>query len=235
MLEQEPAADRAERDADAGDRGPERDRAAALLGREHVGDDRQRRRHDERAADAHERAGRRSAGSAMSANAESSEPSPKTTMPNCSAPLPPEAVAEAARGEQQAREHERVRVDHPLELADRSRRGRAASVGSATLRIELSTMITSRLRHSTPRIHQRCRYERLVRSNGSRAGARACAASSWGARTLPRMRRDFPIPTRFRGATLSGDRRRRSAAIADPARGQAERDRDRGEDRRARP
>ena len=30
---------------------------------------------------------------------------------------PAEAVAEAAHREQQAREHERVRVDHPLELA----------------------------------------------------------------------------------------------------------------------
>ena len=66
-----------------------------------------------------------------------------------------EAVTEAARGEQQAREHERVGVDDPLELAVASRRGRRTSVGIATLRIELSTMITSRLRQSTPRIHHR--------------------------------------------------------------------------------
>ena len=40
------------------------------------------------------------------------------------------------------------------------------SVGMATLRIELSTMITSRLRQSTLRIHQRWWYARLERSNG---------------------------------------------------------------------
>ena len=86
-----------------------------------------------------------------------------------------EAVAEAARGEQQAREHERVRVDHPLELAVRRVEVVCTSVGIATLRIELSTMITSRLRQSTPRIHQRRWYERLSRSNGSERGRRGAA------------------------------------------------------------
>ena len=57
VLEQEAAGDRTERVADARDRGPHADRLAPLLGREDVGDDRQRRRHDERAADAHERRG----------------------------------------------------------------------------------------------------------------------------------------------------------------------------------
>ena len=58
VLEQEAAGDRAEADAEAGHAGPDADRLAPL-GRvgEHVGDDRQRRRHDERAADAHERPG----------------------------------------------------------------------------------------------------------------------------------------------------------------------------------
>ena len=66
-----------------------------------------------------------------------------------------EAVTEAAGGEQQAREHERVRVDHPLQLAVASRRGRGRCVGIATLRIVLSRTITSRLKQRTARIHQR--------------------------------------------------------------------------------
>ena len=43
---------------------------------------------------------------------------------------PAEAVAEAAGGEQQAGEHERVGVDHPLQLAVAWRRGRRRSWGS---------------------------------------------------------------------------------------------------------
>ena len=46
-----------------------------------------------------------------------SEPTPKIVKPELQRTAPPEAVTQAARGEQQAREHERVRVDHPLELA----------------------------------------------------------------------------------------------------------------------
>ena len=65
-LEQQAADERAEADADAGDRRPDPDRLAALLAREDVDDHRQRRRHDHRAADAHhgaqhDRAARRSA------------------------------------------------------------------------------------------------------------------------------------------------------------------------------
>ena len=75
-------------------------------------------------------------------------------MPNCSAPLPAEAVAEAAGGEQQTANtsvYESTIHCSWLVVASRS----FCSVGNATLRIELSTMITSRLRQSTPRIHQR--------------------------------------------------------------------------------
>ena len=57
VLEQEATGERPERDADAGGAGPHADRPTALLRREDVGDDRQRRRHDQRAADAHERRG----------------------------------------------------------------------------------------------------------------------------------------------------------------------------------
>ena len=69
-----------------------------------------------------------------------------------------EAVAEAAGGEQQAGEHERVGVDDPLQLAGRWRPRSRTSVGRATLRIVLSSPITSRLRQSTPRIHHRRSY-----------------------------------------------------------------------------
>ena len=58
VLEQEAAGDRAEHAGEPGRACPDADRLAALARREDVGDDRQRRRHDERAADAHERARR---------------------------------------------------------------------------------------------------------------------------------------------------------------------------------
>ena len=51
------------------------------------------------------------------ANADASEPSPKITRPSCSAPRRPKRSPRLPAGEQQAREHERVRVDHPLQLA----------------------------------------------------------------------------------------------------------------------
>ena len=55
---QQPAADdRADPDPQAGHAGPDADRATALLGGEHVREDRQRRGHDQRAADAHQGAG----------------------------------------------------------------------------------------------------------------------------------------------------------------------------------
>ena len=58
-----------------------------------------------------------------------------------------EAVAEAAGGEQQAGEHEGVGVDDPLQLAGRGAEaalaGGWARVGKATLRIVLSSVITT--------------------------------------------------------------------------------------------
>ena len=50
-------------------------------------------------------------------SAEATEPTPKMTRPMLQRALAPEAVAEAAGGEQQAGEHERVGVDDPLQLA----------------------------------------------------------------------------------------------------------------------
>ena len=77
-------------------------------------------------------------------------------------PVAAEAVAEAAGGEQQAGEDEHVGVDDPLQLA--GRRAEAAlgssgwaSVGSATLRIVLSSVITIRLMQSTSSVSHRRR------------------------------------------------------------------------------
>ncbi len=53
------------------------------------------------------------------ANADASEPSPNTTSPIWSAPRRPNRSPRLPAGEQQTREHERVRVDHPLQLAVR--------------------------------------------------------------------------------------------------------------------
>src|SRR6185369_11589687 len=103
------------------------------------------------------------------ANAESNDPSPNTTMPNCSAPLRPKR---SPRLPAVSSKHANTSVYEStihcswLNVASRS----VCRCGNATLRIELSTMMTSRLRHNTPSTHQRSRYERVVRSNGSSAG-----------------------------------------------------------------
>ena len=90
------------------------------------------------------------------ANADSNEPDPKMTIPSWSAPLRPKR---SPRLPAVSRRHANTSVYEStihcswLKVALRS----SCSRGKATLRMELSTMITSRLRHSTPRIHQRCR------------------------------------------------------------------------------
>ncbi len=116
----QPPATGPDRDADAGHAGPDADRPAALVRREHGGQDRQRRGHDERAAEAHQRprgdqhprAGGDRRGGGTGAEDQQAE---RQRAPAA------EAVAERAGGEQQAGEHEHVGVHDPLEL----RRGRA--------------------------------------------------------------------------------------------------------------
>ena len=98
---------------------------ARSLGRERGGEDRQGGRHDEGAADAHQRAGRRSAISADPAIADQAEPAPKIGRPMFSARLRPKRSPSAAGGEQQPGEHEHVGVDDPLQLATRRPRDRA--------------------------------------------------------------------------------------------------------------
>ena len=100
--------------------------------------------------------------SADGANADSAEPTPKIDEADGEEAVATEAVAEAAGGEQQAGEHEDVRVDDPLQLARRRaepalRAPGWASVGMATLRIVLSSVITIRLMQSTSRVSHRRR------------------------------------------------------------------------------
>jgi hypothetical protein len=118
-LEQEAAEQRAEADADRRHRRPDPDRLAALLAREHVRDDRQRRRHDQRAADAHHRADGDQLVRALddehaqAAAAEQREAGLERV-------LAAEAVAERAHRQEQVGEDEHVGVDDPPQ---RRRRG----------------------------------------------------------------------------------------------------------------
>ena len=154
VLDQEAARDRADGDAEAGDAGPHADRLGAFTGGKDGGDDRQRRGHDERAADAHEGAGgdqhlrRGRERGETRAEAEDGQADGE-------AAFAAEAVAEGAGGEEQAGEDEHVRVDDPLQLGARLRRGRSRSVGSATLRMVLSSPITSSDAERTTSVHQR--------------------------------------------------------------------------------
>ena len=86
---------------------------------------------------------------------------------------PAELVAEAARGEQQAREHERVRVADPLQLALRARRARARSSAARRRRSCRRCRRSAAPRQSTERIAQRRAVDavrdavvELVRSHG---------------------------------------------------------------------
>ena len=142
-------------DAEPGEAGPDGDRPAPLVRvAEHVGQDRQRRRHDQRAADAHERSAddqlhrRRRQGGRHRADREQDDADLQRA-------LAAEAVAEAAGRQQQAGEHEGVGVDDPLDLAVGGVRGRSISDGIATLRIVLSITMISSERHSVARINQR--------------------------------------------------------------------------------
>ena len=99
----------------AGDAGPDGDRLGPLAPREDVGQDGQRRGHDERRADAHDRSadddlGRRGGeGADQRAEGEHDQAA-------LQGPLAAEAVAEGTGGEEQAGEDQRVGVDHPLQL-----------------------------------------------------------------------------------------------------------------------
>jgi hypothetical protein len=118
VVEQHAADGGAERDAEAGRCRPQADRRGPLA---RVGEDadeqRERRRHDQRRAGAHRGAGEDEpadvagvgrAGRRDREDGEAAEQHPPAAEP----------VAERAGQQQQPREHERVRVDDPLQLAD---------------------------------------------------------------------------------------------------------------------
>jgi hypothetical protein len=118
VLEQQAAAGRADRDADAEHAGPDADRLRVLLTREGVHEDRERRGHDQRAADAHggtsrdqHAVGRRHRGP-QRRGAEQDEAGVQRA-------LAAEPVAERAHRQQQAGEDEDVAVDDPLQRARR--------------------------------------------------------------------------------------------------------------------
>ena len=115
VLQQQPADDRPERDADRGAAGPDRDGPALLRRREDDLDDRQGRRHDQRRADAHADTGgdegvdgrrqrRHHRGGAEHDQAESEQ-----------APAA-EPVPEPAGEQQEPAEGQGVGVDRPLQV-----------------------------------------------------------------------------------------------------------------------
>ena len=157
VLDQEAAADRADGDAEPGHRGPDADRLRPLLGGEDVGEDREGGRHDQRAADAHERAARDQRVRACRPARRAASRRRRSPRPDDERPAAAEAVAEAAHREQQAGEDQRVGVDDPLELAGRGAESRSI-VGSATLRIVLSSEMTSSETDRTTSVHHRRWY-----------------------------------------------------------------------------
>ncbi len=106
----------AHRHADTGEAGPDRDRPRPLVGREHVGQDRQRRRHHERGADAHHRTGPDHRARRARHHREQRRRT-EHDQPAVEREPSTVAVTQAAGGEQQAGEHEAVGVDDPLQRA----------------------------------------------------------------------------------------------------------------------
>ena len=89
VLEQDSAGERAEDDPDARHGGPGGDRLRPLVRREDRRDDRERRGHDERAADSHQRPGGGQRSWCCRRAPTRSSRAAKTTSPNCSARLRP--------------------------------------------------------------------------------------------------------------------------------------------------
>ena len=108
VVEQESSGDGPERDRDTGDARPEPDRDRALTRvREHVRQDRQRRRHDERRADAHHGACTDELADAVRERGRGGRGAEDDEADRQRAP-PPEPVTERTGGEEQPGEDERV-------------------------------------------------------------------------------------------------------------------------------
>ena len=100
VAQQEAAEARADGGAEPGDAGPDGDGLGPLLRREHVGEDRQRGRHDEGAAEAHHRAAGDHGRGAVGEGGDG-EPAEEDQEAELEGALAAEAVAEAPAGEQQ--------------------------------------------------------------------------------------------------------------------------------------
>lgn len=117
MVEQDPAHDRADREAGSAEDGPQRDRLGPFALIEQHGEDRERRRKEHRCADAHERAQpdelrrRRREGSGERAASEHREAREEHRLAAVT-------IREPAAEQQQARDHNRVRVDDPLQIVN---------------------------------------------------------------------------------------------------------------------
>ena len=120
VVEQQSAGARPDRDAEARHAGPDPDRlrAADRVVTEDVGQDRQRRRHHERGAGAHERARRDQLACAARQRGETRR-RPEDDQAGAQRTVPAVAVSRGAGDEQQAGEGERVPVDDPLQVRAR--------------------------------------------------------------------------------------------------------------------
>ena len=112
------ADERAERDGDPADPRPDAERETALLRREGVGQQRQRQRRHDRAADALQRAGRDQQAH-VGRQRRSGRGDGEQDDPEDEHAAAPEAVAERGAGQQQHRIGKDVGVDDPLERLDR--------------------------------------------------------------------------------------------------------------------
>ena len=115
VLDQEAPEHRAERDTDTRHPRPNPDRARPFVTGERVGQDRQCRREDERGSDAHETAHDDEHLGRVGERCQTGEPAEEDQADGQRA-LTSELVAERAGGEQQAGEHDDVRVDDPLQI-----------------------------------------------------------------------------------------------------------------------
>ena len=119
VLEHEAAEQRPDGRAAATDAGPQRHGLGPLVGREDVGDDRQGRRHDHGRAGAHDDAGDDDLLGGLRHECCVAGGEPEQHQTDLQDALAAVAVTEVPGGEQQSGEHQRVRVDHPLQLGGR--------------------------------------------------------------------------------------------------------------------
>ncbi len=113
LLEQRARDEDAERAAGTGEAGPDADRLGAFFRREHAGDGGQGARHEERSAQAGERA-QPDEGSGRAHERRQQRPDAEDGGAGDQRTAAPEPVAHRAGGEQQRGEHQCVRIDDPL-------------------------------------------------------------------------------------------------------------------------